>query len=569
MHPRQVWHWLRQRRQSRRYHRLAENFPPEQLFFLDLAFDFRIALREARELYGPTFLAQLGSTSPTEIFQLPRPWPRIDTHITQLISETYLLENGIAQGDRLSMARSVELRLPLLDYRLVETVIGLRKRRPDHHLPPKTWLREAVRHVLPEWVLQRHKRGFTPPVQEWHKALFRTYGAMLADGFLVQSGVLTRQAARHLATGPYPRGSITPLSFKALVLELWCRSATASQWVPDPGQRKPERFMHRNSCTPQVTAPRHETELAPVAVFAYKRPDHLRRALQSLAANSQAARSALYLFCDGPRQQGDEPAVARTRAVAREQRWCREVHIIEQPQNLGLARSIISGVTDLCQRYGSVIVVEDDLELSPYFLDFMNESLQCYRDEPRVMQVSGYMFPVPVPSARETLFLPLTTSWGWATWERAWRHLDREAGVESPILRDPRQRRAFDLHGAYAYSAMLQAQQQGQIDSWAIRWYHTVFACQGLVLYPAHSLVRNSGFDGSGSHCGTSAHFLGDVACKPVRPSPGIPSPDWEVLTLIADFLRGPSSKVRPRRLLPWLRSVSGKVLGRPARQAS
>src|SRR5262249_54070621 len=156
------------------------------------------------------------------------------------------------------------------------------------------------------------------------------------------------------------------------------------------------------------------------------------------------------------------------------------------------------GVTDLCHRHASAIVIEDDLELSPYFLEYMNAGLVTYRDDARVMQISGYMFPIRLPSSQDAFFLPLTTSWGWATWDRAWRQFDPDAVVASLVLADPLQRSAFDLNGSYPYSAMLQAQQEGKIDSWAIRWYHSVFAHKGLVLYPARSLVRNSGFDGSG-----------------------------------------------------------------------
>ncbi|MEW6113803.1 MAG: asparagine synthase-related protein, partial [Thermodesulfobacteriota bacterium] len=159
----------------------------------------------------------------TELFRISQPWPNVDVTMTRLICDTYLRENGIAQGDRLSMASSVELRLPLVDHRLVETVVGLRKAQSDLHLPPKAWLKAAVADLLPAWVLDRPKRGFAPPVKEWHKALFCAYGESLSDGYLVQTGVLKPEAGRDLAQGPFPRGAITPISFKALVLEQWCR----------------------------------------------------------------------------------------------------------------------------------------------------------------------------------------------------------------------------------------------------------------------------------------------------------------------------------------------------------
>jgi asparagine synthase (glutamine-hydrolysing) len=186
--------------------------------------DFRAAQEEMGRLYTARFRAGLEPGAPHELFTLtpPREHPAVD--MTRLICETYLLENGMAQGDRLAMASSVELRLPLVDYRLVETVVGLRKACPDHRLPPKAWLREAVRDLLPDAVAARPKRPFTPPLRDWHRGLLATYGHLLEDGYLVGEEVLRPEAARVLAEGDFPADAGSTLSFKALVLELWCRT---------------------------------------------------------------------------------------------------------------------------------------------------------------------------------------------------------------------------------------------------------------------------------------------------------------------------------------------------------
>jgi asparagine synthase (glutamine-hydrolysing) len=141
-----------------------------------------------------------------------------------LICRSYLLENGITQGDRLGMASSVELRLPLVDYRLIETTIGLRKAQPDYRLPPKTWFKAAVKDLLPDWVMNRPKRGFRPPIKAWHRALFKNFGSTLDDGVLVGEKILRPESGRALARGPFTPGAVCPLSFKALVLEMWCRN---------------------------------------------------------------------------------------------------------------------------------------------------------------------------------------------------------------------------------------------------------------------------------------------------------------------------------------------------------
>jgi asparagine synthase (glutamine-hydrolysing) len=203
--------------------------PRERLVFYNLAPDFEKVVHSIDKVYSPAFNETLKGVNPYSLFTFPRPWPRLDVLFTRLISQTYLLENGVVQGDRLSMASSVELRLPLLDHKLVETVIGLRKAQPDHHLPPKHMLREALKGILPDWVLNRPKRPFEPPTREWHEALFAAYGSHLEDGYLVQAGILQSRSARLLASGPFPKRAITPLSFKALVLELWARSMQAQQ----------------------------------------------------------------------------------------------------------------------------------------------------------------------------------------------------------------------------------------------------------------------------------------------------------------------------------------------------
>ncbi len=197
--------------------------PKNQLVFMDLIPDFTAADLYKEELYTDSFKSTLTQNLPYMIFSFPRPWKNVDILMTRLISQTYLLENGITQGDRLSMASSVELRLPLVDYRLVETVIGLRKTYSDYHLESKAWLKSALKNILPDWVMNRPKRGFTPPVKEWHEALFQRYGQLLDGGLLVEFGVLKPNTAKKLAKGLFPKGIITPLSFKALVLELWCR----------------------------------------------------------------------------------------------------------------------------------------------------------------------------------------------------------------------------------------------------------------------------------------------------------------------------------------------------------
>lgn len=231
-HPRSLARWAKSgfglREGLERFKRHGTT-PANQLVFYDLDADFQQAQRDTHLLYPEAFANHCKSLQAVDLFTVEQPWTQIGTAITARISNLYLRENGITQGDRLSMASSVELRLPFVDYRFVETVIGLRKAQPDHHLPPKTWLKAALRELLPESVLNRPKRGFAPPISEWYKALFAAYGSQLDGGYLVQSSVLEPTVARDLARGPHPQGVVSPLSFKALVLEIWCRKMQAVQ----------------------------------------------------------------------------------------------------------------------------------------------------------------------------------------------------------------------------------------------------------------------------------------------------------------------------------------------------
>jgi asparagine synthase (glutamine-hydrolysing) len=147
-----------------------------------------------------------------------------------LICESYLFENGIAQSDRLSMASSVELRLPLVDYRLVEVVTGLRKRRRDVDADPKKWLRDAVADLVPEFVLKRPKRGFSPPWRQWARATAQCYNDELADGYLVGHGIVRPAAGRALADRltVSPWGMPWSMADYSLSLELWCRAMSSA-----------------------------------------------------------------------------------------------------------------------------------------------------------------------------------------------------------------------------------------------------------------------------------------------------------------------------------------------------
>jgi hypothetical protein len=257
--------------------------------------------------------------------------------------------------------------------------------------------------------------------------------------------------------------------------------------------------------------------VAPIALFIYKRPTHLRRALESLAACAEASRSALYVFADAPKLPEHAKAVAEARAVARSATGFASVTIVERDENWGLARSITHGVADMCRRFGRVVVVEDDLVVGQDFLRFLNAGLDRYAEDERVMQISGYAFPINGDSEDSAYFLPIVSCWGWAVWDRAWSQFDPAMSAFAEIEMDANARHRFNLDGAYDYWDMAQDQRRGAVNSWGIRWQMSLFARDGLVLYPTMSLVENAGVDATGTHGAGDKAFQRDVASNRLK----------------------------------------------------
>ena len=241
--------------------------------------------------------------------------------------------------------------------------------------------------------------------------------------------------------------------------------------------------------------------LAPIVLFVYNRPWHTRQTLTYLKKNDLASESKLYVFCDGPRPDASSETlrqIAEVRTVVREEQWCGTVEIVERTTNAGLADSIIEGITKLTDKYGKVIVLEDDLVTSTGFLRYMNDALRIYEQEERVMHVCAYMHPIDHRQLPETLFFSHPNSWGWGTWKRAWQHLNTDVRFLMKSIKD---KYYFNIDDCYPFFSHLRANLSGELKTWAVRWQASVQLKKGLVLYPNQSLVKNIGWDGSGENC--------------------------------------------------------------------
>jgi len=254
---------------------------------------------------------------------------------------------------------------------------------------------------------------------------------------------------------------------------------------------------------------------APVALFVYNRPWHTRRTVEALLANLDASETPLYIFSDAPRDVAASGAVVEVRSFLRKITGFKSILIIERENNYGLARSIIDGVTHVCEKYGRAIVMEDDLVTSTYFLKFMNEGLEKYQDEQRVISIHGYVYPVE-QSLPETFFLKGADCWGWATWKRGWDLFEPDGAKLLAELKRRKLTHQFDFDGGYPYTRMLRNRIAGKNNSWAILWYASAFLQDKLTLYPGRSLVHNIGLDGSGTHCSETKGYSGELARSPI-----------------------------------------------------
>lgn len=255
---------------------------------------------------------------------------------------------------------------------------------------------------------------------------------------------------------------------------------------------------------------------APIALFVYNRQSHTQLTIEALLRNLLVQESDLFIFSDAPRNSESVEAVRSVREYIKTIKGFKSIEIDERPKNLGLANSIIDGVTRLCETYGRVIVLEDDMVTSPFFLTYMNEGLERYEDDDRVISIHGYVYPSSQPLP-EAFFLRGADCWGWATWRRGWALFNSDGQFLLDELKRCKLTRLFDFDDTYQYTEMLVGQIKGTNDSWAIRWYASAFLADKLTLYPGRSLVHNIGNDNSGTHCGSSRSLDVELSGKPIN----------------------------------------------------
>lgn len=254
---------------------------------------------------------------------------------------------------------------------------------------------------------------------------------------------------------------------------------------------------------------------APIALFVYNRPEHAKRTIEALKRNLLAEDSELIIFSDAAKAVAQTDAVNEVREFVRQISGFKSVIVVEREVNLGLALSIIDGISAIVNKYGRVIVLEDDLVVSKYFLKYMNDALICYENDLEVISIHGYLYPL-LQRMPNTFFIKDTGSWGWATWKRAWDHFEKDGRKLLTAIEERGLADRFNFNGAYPFTKLLKDQIKGKNNSWAIRWQATAFLNNKLTLFPGRSLLQNIGHDDSGTHCGTSKDYFVEIADKPL-----------------------------------------------------
>lgn len=251
-------------------------------------------------------------------------------------------------------------------------------------------------------------------------------------------------------------------------------------------------------------------DFVPVVLFVYNRLSHTKKTIESLEKNNLAKETELFIFSDNHKVSANEEEVRKVREVREYIRTIdgfKKINIIEAKENKGLANSVIEGITQIINVYGKVIVLEDDLVVSEYFLSFINNALNVFEKNKEIWSISGYTPPINFEGYTDDLYIiKRGCSWGWATWKDRWETINWSNEFYKNALSDRSIRKSFNQTG-YDMSIMLEFQLKGQIDSWAIRWCYNQFIQDKYTVYPVKSFVQNIGTDNSGTHSGNTNKY--------------------------------------------------------------
>ena len=276
---------------------------------------------------------------------------------------------------------------------------------------------------------------------------------------------------------------------------------------------------------------------APIVMFVYNRADHFTQSYEALAKCPEAKNSILYIFSDGAKNDNAKPQVEQVRQTAKEyagRNDFQDVIITESLENKGLANSVVSGVTEVIDKHGSVIVVEDDCVPSPYFLSFMNNALQFYKDDSRVGSIAGYAPPISFPKTYQSdVFAAYRScSWGWATWKEIWDNVDWDLTYMQDFYQNPVMIKKLNSFGSDRFMRLYR-NVVSNANSWSVKFGAYHIKEDLLTIYPRYSYISNIGCDETGVHSKSA-----DAEKMRVDLSKAIPNPKLEKVEVNPEIQR-------------------------------
>jgi hypothetical protein len=287
---------------------------------------------------------------------------------------------------------------------------------------------------------------------------------------------------------------------------------------------------------------------APVVMFVYAKPEHTRKTIEALANNPEATNTDLFIYSDAARSGKDALDVQQVRDIVSNVTGFRSVSLCFRETNIGLANNIMDGVSKVCEQYGRVIVVEDDIVTSPAFLGYMNAALERYARESRVWHITGWNYPFPISytSESDAYLWRMMNCWGWATWNDRWVNFkkDPEALINSFSKSDISR---FNLDDAFNFWSQVEDNHNGKINTWAIFWYATIFKNNGLCLNPVNSMVKNIGMDGTGENCNTSDIYKTKLSYEFGYRWPSAITEDKSALNVVRRFYKSNTPNIMQR----------------------
>lgn len=273
-----------------------------------------------------------------------------------------------------------------------------------------------------------------------------------------------------------------------------------------------------------------EIKYAPILLFTYCRLTNTKETVEHLLHNKESKDSDLIIYSDAPKNERAVDGVRATREYLYSIRGFKSVTVVERVKNYGLANSIVDGVTSVVNKYGRVIVLEDDLSVSPYFLKYMNEGLDRYENREDIISIHGYIYPVK-KKLPEALLIKGADCWGWATWKRGWDLFNFDAKSLYEQIKECHREKEFDFNFTYPYMDMLKGQINGVSNSWAVCWYASAFLNNKYTLYPGQSLVQLNDIEGIGStHGSTPKEYLVCVKDGPIN---------WDLVDDVSESMDG------------------------------